>query len=116
MKIFKQLEELGFFKWLDEEHNLADKRDLIPEYLNNLPITDIHITAINACALRWFRDKYKIHSWVTMELGYTLTFCWVISGENMGTQHKTLFKTYEGAELSCIIKLIELAKSGSLKA
>lgn len=59
-------------------------------------------------AFRWFREKHGIHSWVRMELGYTLTFCWVISGENTSTQHKAFFKSHEEAELACLIKLIEI--------
>jgi|LakMenEpi03Aug12_release.lakeMendotaPanAssembly.Ray.scaffolds.fasta_scaffold1204202_2 hypothetical protein len=59
-------------------------------------------------AFRWFRDKYELYSWITMELESTLTFCWIVTGENKCTEHKAFFKSYEEAELSCLEKLIEI--------
>jgi hypothetical protein len=61
-------------------------------------------------AFRWFREKHDLHSWVTMELGARLTFCWTITGEYKGTEYKAFFKTYEEAELACLNKLIEIIK------
>lgn len=62
-------------------------------------------------AFRWFREKYGIYCWVTMELGYEKTFCWVLSGEHISTQYESHFKTHEEAELACLKKLIEIVKS-----
>ena len=62
-------------------------------------------------AFRWFREKYGLYSWVTMELGNKSTFCWVLSGEHTSTQYAAYFHTYEEAELACLIKLIEIVKS-----
>ena len=62
-------------------------------------------------AFRWFRTKYGLYSWITMELGATLSFCWIITGENKSTEHKAFFKSYEEAELACLIKLIEIVKN-----
>ena len=61
-------------------------------------------------AFRWFREKYELHSWITMELGATLTFCWIVTGENKGTEHKAFFKSYEEAELACLKRLIQIVK------
>ena len=63
-------------------------------------------------AFRWFREKYGLYSWVTMELGATLTFCWTITGENKGTEYKAFLKTHEEAELECLKKLIKIVKDG----
>ena len=62
-------------------------------------------------AFRWFREKYGLYSWITMELGATLSFCWIITGENKSTEHKAFFKSYEEAELACLIKLIQIVKN-----
>jgi hypothetical protein len=62
---------------------------------------------------RWFREKYGLCSWITMELGNKSTFCWVLSGEHTSTQYAAYFHTYEEAELACIIKLIEIVKNKS---
>ena len=61
-------------------------------------------------AFRWFREKYGLYSWITMELGATLTFCWIITGENKSTEHKAFFKSYEEAEEACLIELINICK------
>lgn len=59
---------------------------------------------------RFFREKYGLYSWITMELGNKSTFCWVLSGEHTSTQYAAYFKTYEEAESACIDKLIEIVK------
>ncbi len=61
-------------------------------------------------AFRWFRERYGLYSWITMELGNKSTFCWVLSGEHTSTQYAAYFHTYEEAELACLIKLIEIVK------
>lgn len=61
-------------------------------------------------AFRWFREKYGLYSWITMELGNKSTFCWVLSGEHTSTQYAAYFHTYEEAESACLNKLIELSK------
>lgn len=62
-------------------------------------------------AFRWFREMYELHSWVTMELGMRLTYCWVITGEHKGSEHKSYFNTHEEAEFACLEKLIQIVKS-----
>jgi hypothetical protein len=62
-------------------------------------------------AFRWFREKYGLCSWITMELGNKSTFCWVLSGEHTSTQYAAYFHTYEEAELTCLKKLIEIVKN-----
>ncbi len=59
MKIYNELEGLGFFQWLSETHNLADTY-IDSEYLDGLPLKDIHRTVVNAIAFRWFREKYGV--------------------------------------------------------
>jgi hypothetical protein len=62
-------------------------------------------------AFRWFREKYGLCSWITMELGNKSTFCWVLSGEHTLTQYAAYFYTYEEAEQACLDKLIEIVKN-----
>ena len=92
----------------------------IKEYPKNVSlINGIHF--LHSCAnftaptfsqcFRFFREKYGLYSWITMELGATLTFCWIVTGENKGTEHKAFFKSYEEAELACLKKLIEIVKN-----
>lgn len=105
MKIYKELESLGFFEWLDKTHNLKDT-GITPEYLDELPLNDIHRTVANSMAFRWFREKYsdldfgvaKIHNG-TNNYHYHINLAW-----------EFFEGTYEEAELACLRKLIEIVK------
>lgn len=94
-KYWEFAEKSEYYK-LDDEINIGGKF--------NLPVSTF------SQAFRWFREKYGLYSWVTMELGATLTFCWTITGENKGTEYKAFLKTHEEAELECLKKLIEIVK------
>jgi len=118
MKLYKELEDLNFFKWLDDTHNLADT-DMKPEYLDELPLDDIHRTVCNAMVFRWFRDKHQlIHHmyWVYKKKYDGIDWIFHIKGINMINNNvvphdETRFETYEEAELECLKKLIELVKN-----
>ena len=122
MRIYKELEALGLFEWLDEIHKLKDVGVDI-EYLDGLTFNDIHKTFLNSLTFRWFREKYDWQSSIeatrdqhSRKLGYNY-WLW---NHKTGEEHHTMpnnrpsgdwiFETYEEAELACIIKLIEIAK------
>lgn len=122
MRIYNELEALGFFEWLDEIHKLKDAGVDI-EYLDGLTLNDIHRTFLNSLTFRWFREKYDWQSSIeatsdqhSRKLGYNY-WLW---NHKTGEEHHTMpnnrpsgdwiFETYEEAELGCIIKLIEIVK------
>jgi hypothetical protein len=114
MKIYNELESLGFFEWLSETHNLKDT-DMNPEYLDKLPLDDIHRTVCNSMALRWFREKYGYHSYIdSLILSTTNEFVYdyviVREGIEPGDDGIT-WKTPEEAEFNCLVDLIELVKN-----
>jgi hypothetical protein len=98
MKIYNELESLGFFEWLSETHNLSDT-DMKPKYLDELPLNDIHITVCNSMAFRWFREKYNLREQYGVFPHHTIMMNYLIEG---GRE--------EEAELACLIKLIEIVK------
>ena len=105
MEIYKTLESLGFFDWLDDTHDLRDT-DMKPEYLDKLSLNDIHRTVVNSMAFRWFRDRaydVKIEKESTgLYFGFHWSgVAWVIVG----------IGSYEEAELACLNKLIEIVKN-----
>ena len=64
-------------------------------------------------AFRWFREKYRQHSYITEGLIYSF----VINGKNYEdypNYEDNWFKTYEEAELACLKKLIEIVKEKQL--
>ena len=111
MKIFKELELLGFFEWLAEMHNLRDT-DMKPEYLDELPLNDIHLTVCNSMAFRWFREKYDLFCWVE-KFHKDETYIFQIPPANF-TKIQGHFETYEEAELACLEKLIEIVEENEL--
>jgi len=104
MKIYNELESLGFFEWLSETHNLSDT-DMKPKYLDELPLNDIHITVCNSMAFRWFREKYGLDFGIGKIYNGTDNYHYHI---NLEWQY--FEGNYEEAELACLIKLIEIVK------
>ncbi len=123
MKLYTELEDLNFFEWLAETHNLADT-DMKPEYLDELPIDDIHTTVCNAMAFRWFREKHLLEGLVlpqdkSVPDPLPIYFIAVISYE--GGEMNELFNStspinmlhyseYEEAQLGCLRHLIKIVK------
>ena len=121
MKIYNELESLGFFEWLSETYNLKDS-DMKPEYLDELPLNDIHRTVGNSMALRWFREKHNLCGEVyTVNMGaidYTFQIRDLYSEdikhdnfEAYTSGYIGTFLTYEEAESTCLDKLIEICKN-----
>ena len=84
-------------------------------------------------AFRWFREKFNLRSSVMDFIDDVTGIEWDYSIAIIGTDlddkgdyiplidysvddPNRKYKTYEEAELGCLIKLIEITKSGSLKA
>jgi hypothetical protein len=66
-------------------------------------------------AFRWFREKYDLRIWIESNYG-VLKFEYVIATSNPNFIDKQFsdfsgYKTYEEAELACLIKLIEIVKT-----
>jgi hypothetical protein len=59
---------------------------------------------------RWFRDRYRLHSYV-LHFGEDNTFGWKIDDDISYVDFTDGFcVTYEEAELACLIKLIEIVR------
>ena len=67
-------------------------------------------------AFRFFREKYGLHYIICKNIqmdGYG--YREVILIPYMEENKNTIFKTYEEAELACMVKLIEIAKEQNVK-
>ena len=67
-------------------------------------------------AFRFFREKYGLHYIICKNIqmdGYG--YREVILIPYMEENENTIFKTYEEAELACLVKLIEIAKEQNVK-
>lgn len=121
MKIYNELESLGLFEWLSKTHNLKDT-DTAPEYLDELPLNDIHRTVVNATAFRWFREKYNLRGFIGFRPNTKQFDCHIYDMSLSGLEYakqRTMeefnkdskFETYEEAELGCLTNLIDITKN-----
>ena len=76
-----------------------------------------HISApLRQQAFRFFREKYGLHYIICKNIqmdGYG--YREVILIPYMEENENTIFKTYEEAEVECLVKLIEIAKEQNVK-
>ena len=80
-----------------------------PEIYKNIhPNSSDCLAPLYQQAFRWFREKYNLFGQVNMHT----CFIYDISNDElkMVKQYDKLVKTYEEAELACLIKLIEIVK------
>jgi hypothetical protein len=64
-------------------------------------------------AFRWFRDKYKLHSYIYADYSYNISGgIWDINGykDCRYDIDSESYSTYEEAEQACLNKLIEIVK------
>ena len=66
---------------------------------------------------RWFREKYDLHSEILLDQTTQPKYCFEIHKyEDFGNYEEIrigewfLYRTYEEAELACLVKLIEIVK------
>ena len=63
-------------------------------------------------AFRWFKEKYNIFSCIMTEYSYGGHIsAYHINGVRQSNISKGDYKSYEEAELACLIKLIEIVKT-----
>jgi hypothetical protein len=79
--------------------------------------TDVFPVPTFSQAFRWFREKYNLHSEILLDQTTQPKYCFEIHKyEDFGNYEEIkidewfLYRTYEEAELACLIKLIEIVK------
>jgi hypothetical protein len=108
------LKELGFDEpcFMAYYHLLSeDKKDkLFMRYNDNKTNSDNAISApLYQQAFRWFREKYKLHTWIYQVDNGKFFFSSLKNGRYL-VCNIIEFATYEEAELECLKKLIEIVK------
>ena len=99
-KDWKFAEKNEYYK-LDNEINIGSKFSLLAPTFSQ--------------AFRWFREKYEYNSFIrgrkSMGFDYTLSDVPTNLSKKDIFQSPHVYKTYEQAELACLIKLIEIVKN-----
>ena len=120
MKVYKELEKLGFFEWLSETYKLKDS-DMDPEYLDNLSLNAIHRTVCNATVFRWFREKHNLYVVIipTITMYWTFKTMTVVEGIVDAPPYNHVdandYPTYEEAEIESVKELIKIVKQITTK-
>ena len=120
------LKELGFdetcFGYYGENQELIWKSGYAPWVNSERNLVDNHFvtTPLYQQAFRWFREKYNLYQDISAfawnydkkQLGFSIRT--YLNPVNIETERKIygeVYKTYEEAELACLIKLIEIVKN-----
>ena len=86
-------------------------QNLKTDYLSDVHHLDVTCDApLFQQAFRFFREKYKLLSFVDIDSSYRI-YCDDIKFDL--DIDSIIFKTYEEAELECLVKLIEIVKNES---
>ena len=124
MKIYKELEAIGFFEWYHSQYGSINYSEY-KEVYDQLPLDNLIRTQLNACAFKFFREKYNLcgypvtaPNYIKGESKYKTRFSYEIYGMNEKSS-STVFltikdvvnlPTHEEAELECIKKIIQINK------
>jgi hypothetical protein len=117
MRIYKELETLGFFKWYCTKHGGINYNQYIDIY-DQLQLDNLIRTILNACIFRFFREKYGLIGFISFNEKSTFRIETLPHSNIKLNSYKEkyfdnngkLFNTYEEAELECIKELIAIAK------
>ena len=110
------LKELGFDKPCFASYYHAGKKLDIAEYVKHGEYTVL--VPLFQQAFRWFREKYGLHSEILLDQTTQPKYCFEIHKyEDFGNYEEIkidewfLYRTYEEAELACLVGLIEIVKN-----
>ena len=120
MRIYKELDAIGFFKWYCTQYGGLVYQEYKPVY-DDLPLDNIIRTELNACVFKFFREKYNLDAsmsvnvWGEKQTSYRITggIKGVIEANSYGALYDIdteYYNSYEEAELKCLKKLIEIVK------
>jgi hypothetical protein len=102
----------SYFKNRELSEILEEVRNTEMANVNN-EVDDYISAPLYQQAFRWFREKYRLHSHVYPDLSWNISGgVWDLDGyaDSRYDWDSGFFKTFEEAELDCIIKLIEIVK------
>jgi hypothetical protein len=124
MRVYKELEALGFFKWYCTQYGGLNYQEYQTVY-DDLPLDNLIRTELNACAFKFFRDKFNIDftiitNYAKIDRATVKSYrVGIIAIENNKINSFFLrpvdsdkvfieFESYEDAELGCLKKLMQI--------
>lgn len=108
MRIYKELDGLGFFEWYCTQYGGLNYTEY-KEVYDQLPLDNIIRTELNACVFKFFRDTYNLDVRIAKDSHKIYHF--QIDTNFYGNWILPIFdRNYDKGELECIEKLIGIAK------
>jgi hypothetical protein len=110
-KEYKDLDELGFYRWQNDHPFSEIDYSCYVAWWDDLDISSLDRTCLNALSFRFFREKYGLDYEITYagKKGEYHAFVDEYIYGNNGSSPSVF--SYEEAELECLKKLIEIAKN-----
>lgn len=120
MRIYKELDALGFFKWYCTQYGSLNYQEYKPVY-DDLHLDNLIRTELNACVFKFFREKYNLHGstsvdvWNKKDASYRITggIKGIVEANSYGSLYdidSANYETHNEAEFECVKKLIEITK------
>ncbi len=109
-KEYKDLDELGFYRWQNDHPFSEIDYSCYVAWWDDLDISSLDRTCLNALSFRFFREKYGLDYEITYagKKGEYHAFVDEYIYGNNGSSPSVF--SYEEAELECLKKLIEIVK------
>lgn len=111
MRIYKELEALGFFKWYCTQYGGLVYQEYKPVY-DDLPLDNLIRSELNACVFKFFRENYGCDILIKKCSPKKFQFTIELNYQENNDYHfiDFPFKSYEESEFECIGKLIRIAE------
>ncbi len=106
------LKELGFNEWCFGYYDNSERFYFLDVIKSSIPST-YSLAPLYQQVFRWFREKYKLDSWVYKSRDYA--YFYSILKDSRYLSPSIEFTSYEEAELECLVKLIDIVKKQNLK-
>ena len=115
MRIYKELEAIGFFKWYCTQYGGLNYTEY-KEVYDQLPLDNLIRTELNACVFKFFKEKYNLVSYIhpfslLEDNGF---WCYDITNFIQNWDESVNMYSPDETELECIKKLIEIVKENKL--
>jgi hypothetical protein len=110
MRIYKELDDLGFFKWYCTQYGSLNYQEYDPIY-DDLPLDNIIRTQLNACSFKFFADEYSIFPYTYTGNGKLFHYCMWVKKMNNQYHSNKLYLSDDEAQFECLVKLVDIIKN-----
>jgi hypothetical protein len=108
MKIYKELDDLGFFEWYCTQYGGLVYQEYKTVY-DDLPLDNLIRTELNACVFKFFREKYGCCGYTNIHKQNDGSY--VLNSFVNHNKITGVFILWEEVEFECIKEIIKIIKN-----